>query len=99
MEGKGNMNYKLISGFSDEISPAIKEQFEELNKLGINYFEPRGIDGKNISKLTEEERAFLVKKASENNEEYNDYLSGKAPITDEVVENSKDLLVDLFQVE
>lgn len=54
-----NMNYKLISGFSDEISPAIKEQFEELNKLGIQYFEPRGIDGKNISKLTEEEMYAL----------------------------------------
>lgn len=53
------MNYNLISGFSDEISPMIKEQFEELNKLGINYFEPRGIDGKNISKLTEEEMYAL----------------------------------------
>lgn len=53
------MNYTLISGFSDEISPSIKEQFEELNKLGINYFEPRGIDGKNISKLTEEEMYAL----------------------------------------
>ena len=54
-----HMNYSLISGFSDEISPIIKEQFAELNKLGINYFEPRGIDGKNISKLTEEEMYAL----------------------------------------
>ena len=31
------MNYQLISGFSDEISPIIKEQFAELNKLGIEF--------------------------------------------------------------
>lgn len=47
------MNYNKISGFSDEITEITKEQFEELNKLGITYYEPRGIDGENISKLTE----------------------------------------------
>jgi len=53
------MNYKKISGFSDEITASVKEQFESLNKLGISYFEPRGIDGKNISKLTEGEMHAL----------------------------------------
>ena len=53
------MEYNKISGFSDEISADIKEQFQELNKLGICYFEPRGIDGTNISKLTEEEMFAL----------------------------------------
>lgn len=52
------MNYK-ISGFSDEIAPDIKTQFEVLNKLGIGYFEPRGVDGKNISELNDDEAAAL----------------------------------------
>lgn len=54
--------YKYISGFSDEIAPDIDTQFSVLNKLGIEYFEPRGIDGKNISELTEEETAELKEK-------------------------------------
>ena len=53
------MQYKKISGFSDEITESTKEQFEALNTLGITYFEPRGIDGKNISKLTEDEMYAL----------------------------------------
>ncbi len=49
------MLYGKISGFSDEIAPEIVTQFEVLNKLGIKYFEPRGVNGKNISDLTDEE--------------------------------------------
>lgn len=49
------MAYKKISGFSDEIASDIVTQFEVLNKLGIEYFEPRGVNGKSISELTEEE--------------------------------------------
>ena len=52
-------NYN-ISGFSDEISANTTEQFEALNRLGISYFEPRGIDGTNISSLTDEE-AYALK--------------------------------------
>ena len=52
-----------ISGFSDEISQNTTEQFEALNRLGVNYFEPRGIDGKNISDLTSEEAKALKAKA------------------------------------
>ena len=43
------MSYSKISGFSDEISEDICKQFDVLNKLGIKYFEPRGVNGKNIS--------------------------------------------------
>lgn len=53
--------YDKISGFSDEISSDIKTQFEVLNKLGIKYFEPRGINGKNISELTDTEALELKK--------------------------------------
>lgn len=52
------MNYK-ISGFSDEISMNTDEQFAALCKLGVKYFEPRGIDGKNISELSETEMYAL----------------------------------------
>ena len=58
------MNYKL-SGFSDEIAENVTEQFKVLNKLGIGYFEPRGIDGKNISKLTVDEAHSLKKQMDE----------------------------------
>lgn len=56
------MQYSKISGFSDEISSDTTVQFEVLNKLGIKYFEPRGIDGKNISELSPAEAAALKKK-------------------------------------
>lgn len=49
------MNYNRISGFSDEIAENIEEQFQVLNKLNISYFEPRGINGKNISTLNDDE--------------------------------------------
>lgn len=45
----------LISGFSDEIDENIKIQFETINRLGIHYFEARGVNGRNIANLTEEE--------------------------------------------
>lgn len=47
--------YGKISGFSDEIDSCVVTQFEALNRLNIKYFEPRGIDGKNISTLTDEQ--------------------------------------------
>lgn len=55
------MHYQYISGFSDEISQDINVQFEALNRMGISYFEPRGINGKNISKMSEEEIYELKK--------------------------------------
>ena len=60
------MAYEKISGFADEIAEAIDTQFEVLNKLHIGYFEPRGIDGKNISTLSEEEAVALKAKMDQN---------------------------------
>ncbi len=54
--------YKKISGFSDEISEEIEKQFSVLKKLGISYFEVRGVEGKNISALTDEELQVLKRK-------------------------------------
>lgn len=59
------MMYAKISGFSDEISSDINVQFEVLNKLGIKYFEPRGINGKNISTLNDDEVLALKAKMDE----------------------------------
>ncbi len=56
------MSYEKISGFSDEISSDTTLQFETLTRLGIKYFEPRGIDGKNVSELTEDEAKELKNK-------------------------------------
>ncbi len=45
----------VLSGFSDEIDENIEVQFQHLKKLGISYFEPRGINGKSISSLDDQE--------------------------------------------
>lgn len=54
MNTKNYTNF-TISGFSDEIDENVEKQFHHLNKLGISYFEPRGINGKNIGDLNEKE--------------------------------------------
>jgi len=53
------MSEFIISGFADEIDSKIKKQFEHLNKLGISYFEPRGVNGVNISDLNEKQLSEL----------------------------------------
>ncbi len=52
----------MITGFADEISSDVDVQFAHLNRLGIRWFEPRGIDGKNIADLTIDEAKELKKK-------------------------------------
>ena len=47
--------YEKISGFADEIAEDVDTQFRILKKLNIQYFEPRGIDGKNIADLSDDE--------------------------------------------
>ena len=59
------MSNFIISGFSDEIDEKVVLQFEHLKKLGIEYFEPRGIDGKNISELCDDEVISLKAKMDE----------------------------------
>ena len=53
---------KLIwSAFSDEYSQDLVEQCKALNGYGIEYMEPRGVNGKNISVLTKEELLEMKK--------------------------------------
>ena len=57
--------YDKMSGFSDEISEQVEEQFSVLNKLDIEYFEARGIGEKNISALSDDEVIGLKAKMNE----------------------------------
>ena len=41
-----------LTGFADEIDPALSVQMDVLDRLDIHYIETRGIDGKNISDYT-----------------------------------------------
>ena len=45
----------LMSAFADEYSSDFEEQLKALNGYGIEYIEPRGINGKNISVLDDGE--------------------------------------------
>jgi len=85
------MDYVKLSGFSDEISEITKEQFRVLNNLGIHYFEPRGIDEKNISKLTSEEMHALKALMEEYKIQASSIGSpiGKIKVTDDFEEHFK----------
>ena len=79
------MYLNKLSGFSDEISSDIEIQFKTLNKLGISYFEPRGVNNKNVSELNDEE----VKTLKETMQRYNIKVSsigspiGKIKVSDD----------------
>ena len=83
------MSYSKISGFSDEISEDICKQFDVLNKLGIKYFEPRGVNGKNISELSIEETETLKKAMLDYGIKVSSIGSpiGKIKLTDDFVSN------------
>ncbi len=51
----------IISGFADEIDEKLDVQMDLLDTLPVKYIEARGIDGKNISKITTDE-AIIIKK-------------------------------------
>lgn len=45
----------ILSAFADEASPALDAQIEALRDNGISLLEPRGVDGKGVLALTEQE--------------------------------------------
>ena len=81
--------YGKISGFSDEIDSCVITQFEALNRLNIKYFELRGIDGKNISTLTDEQVKELKAKMDKYGIEASSIGSpiGKVNIEDDFAEH------------
>ena len=52
----------ILSGFADEASKDLDGQIAALKRNGMSYFEPRGINGKNISDFTVEEAKELKAK-------------------------------------
>ena len=86
--------YDRMSGFSDEINKDIDIQFSVLNKLGIKFFEPRGVNGKNISDLSIEEAKELRSKMTKYAVEASSIGSpiGKIKITDDFEPHKEKLL-------
>ncbi len=56
----------LLSAFADEAGPALADQIAALKDNGISYIEPRGIDGKNIIDLSDDEVENLKRTLDEN---------------------------------
>lgn len=52
----------ILSAFADEYSPKFDEQLEGLKKNGVGFMEIRGVDGKNVSDLTEDEMKAVREK-------------------------------------
>jgi sugar phosphate isomerase/epimerase len=83
------MQCKKISGFSDEIASDILTQFKVLNRLGISFFEPRGINGKNISSLNDDDVNELKEEMNEHGIKASSIGSpiGKIKLTDDFDEH------------
>lgn len=61
------MNYKwMLSAFADEAGSDIQVQIDALKKHGIDAFELRGVNGKNITQFTLEEAKELKKRINDN---------------------------------
>lgn len=54
-----------LCAFADEASVSLDGQIEALKKNGIGYIELRGVDGTNVSKLTEEEAVGYAKRLAD----------------------------------
>ena len=52
----------ILSAFADEASPLLDEQIEALTQAGICCVEMRGVDGKNVKDLSDEEAASAREK-------------------------------------
>ncbi len=55
----------ILSGFIDESSPSLEGQIAALKRNNMSYFEPRKIDGKNITDFTLDEAKELKAKLDE----------------------------------
>jgi len=54
-----------LSAFADEASSSLSGQIEALKRNGIGYIEIRGINGTNISNITEEDARVYAKQLSD----------------------------------
>ena len=79
------MNKYIITGFADEIDEMMSNQYPILKKLGVEYIELRGVNGKNISKLEADSVKALKKELDDNGIKVSAIGSpiGKIKITDD----------------
>lgn len=72
----------VLSAFADEAGSLLSEQIAALKRNGIDYIEPRNINGKPILKLTDEELAEVKSELDKNGIKVNSLGSpiGKYPI-------------------
>jgi sugar phosphate isomerase/epimerase len=75
----------VLSAFADEAGSSIDEQILALKENGIDYIEPRNIDGKGILTLTDDELRLVKAKLDENGIKVNSLGSpiGKYNIEDD----------------
>lgn len=74
-----------LTGFADEISPDLEEQLDVLESENIRYLELRGVWGKNVLQLTEEELSGIKERLSQRGVGVSSIGSpiGKIQITDD----------------
>ncbi|MCM2534092.1 sugar phosphate isomerase/epimerase [Neobacillus pocheonensis] len=74
-----------LTGFADEISPELELQIEVLQSESINHIEFRGVWGKNVLKLTDEELVRVKKEFNQHGISVSSIGSpiGKIKITDD----------------
>jgi len=75
----------ILSAFADEAGNTLEEQIKALKENGIDYIEPRNINGKGILEYTEEELAHIKDVLDENGIKVNSLGSpiGKYNISDD----------------
>lgn len=74
----------VLSAFADEAGASLATQINALKRNNIGYIEPRHVDGKNVSYMSEEELKALKKSLDEARVKVSSLGSpiGKYPITD-----------------
>ena len=84
----------VFSAFADEAGRSLDEQIRALKENGIDYIEPRNVDGKGIITLTDEEILEIKRKLDENGIKVNSLGSpiGKYKIEEDFEPHLKDTI-------
>lgn len=88
---EGMRRMVTLTGFADEISSDLEEQLNTLESEGISHLELRGVWGKNVLQLSEEETAQVKKRLDERGFRVSSIGSpiGKISITDDFAPHLK----------
>lgn len=78
-------NEIVLSGFADEIDPALSKQMEVIKKLGMSHIEMRGVNGKGLVEYSVAEAREIKKQLDDNGIRLSSLGSpiGKIKITDD----------------